>query len=286
MKIVCPSCTTSYDVTGAKLGAGGRVVRCAKCGNSWHATIAAANAPAEEEFNPDDWGLDSAADVAAEPAEAATMDGTILPPAVEHPAGSDDESEIIDGTRSRFEMNADSRSSRSRLGGFFQMSSRRRRRVIQQLVPAWLRPMVSGAPMLALAVSMFVVVLVAHQPIVRLVPDLASAYKLIGLDVNLRGLSFQKLQTFREFDDGSPVLVVEGTVVNMTNGIKSIPKIRLALRGTDAQEIYAWTVEPAAKRLRANGTVRFRTRIAAPPDSAADIHLRFIGDERQVATLK
>src|SRR5262245_28241444 len=37
MLIVCPNCTTSYQVEASSLGPAGRTVRCARCGNTWFA---------------------------------------------------------------------------------------------------------------------------------------------------------------------------------------------------------------------------------------------------------
>src|SRR5262245_53497474 len=37
MRIVCPSCNTSYEVSAASLGAEGRQVRCVRCRDVWHA---------------------------------------------------------------------------------------------------------------------------------------------------------------------------------------------------------------------------------------------------------
>lgn len=36
MILTCPSCDTRYSVDGSKFPATGRMVRCAKCGHSWH----------------------------------------------------------------------------------------------------------------------------------------------------------------------------------------------------------------------------------------------------------
>lgn len=44
MILTCPECTTRYFVEDSKLGPDGRTVRCANCGNSWHAE---AEAPLE-----------------------------------------------------------------------------------------------------------------------------------------------------------------------------------------------------------------------------------------------
>jgi predicted Zn finger-like uncharacterized protein len=50
MIITCPSCSTSYDIDGAALGAAGKTVRCASCGNKWHQ--AGAGAPPEPQQAP------------------------------------------------------------------------------------------------------------------------------------------------------------------------------------------------------------------------------------------
>jgi predicted Zn finger-like uncharacterized protein len=36
MIVTCPACSTRYNVNPRALGAAGRVVRCANCGNTWH----------------------------------------------------------------------------------------------------------------------------------------------------------------------------------------------------------------------------------------------------------
>jgi predicted Zn finger-like uncharacterized protein len=38
MQIVCPNCTTSYQIADAAIGANGRSVRCVRCQTVWHAT--------------------------------------------------------------------------------------------------------------------------------------------------------------------------------------------------------------------------------------------------------
>lgn len=135
---------------------------------------------------------------------------------------------------------------------------------------------VVGAGLFALALSLFAVAFSFRTEIVGRLPDLASLYALAGLDVNLRGLEFRDLRTFRELEDGAIVLVIEGTVENVTAQSAYVPAIRFALRSEDAQEIYAWVVEPRIRHLDRGETTRIRTRLASPPDLAADIHVRFI----------
>ena len=45
MYITCPSCSTSYDVDGTKIGREGRDVRCFNCGHTWHQYPVSAQPP-------------------------------------------------------------------------------------------------------------------------------------------------------------------------------------------------------------------------------------------------
>lgn len=136
------------------------------------------------------------------------------------------------------------------------------------------------------AIALGALAVTFRTPIVARMPDLAGLFQLAGLDVNLRGLEFRDLRTFREMEDGSIVLVIEGTIANIEKQPMPVPAIRLALRSEDAQEIYAWTMEPRLRRLDVGGTTRFRTRLSAPPDLAADIQVRFVERKQRQARLK
>ena len=49
-----------------------------------------------------------------------------------------------------------------------------------------------------------------------LLPQTATFYKMVGLEVNLRGLAFKDIKISNETVDGKPVLVIEGTIVGET----------------------------------------------------------------------
>ena len=44
----------------------------------------------------------------------------------------------------------------------------------------------------------------------RLLPQTATFYTMVGLEVNLRGLAFKDIKITNETVDGKPVLVIEG----------------------------------------------------------------------------
>src|SRR5262249_549820 len=74
MQIVCPNCTTAYDVPAAKFGGEGRSVRCARCRTVWMATagrepgrkVAAPGAAVVSEVEPRHAAVSSAPAAAAE----------------------------------------------------------------------------------------------------------------------------------------------------------------------------------------------------------------------------
>ncbi|NBN65535.1 DUF3426 domain-containing protein [Microvirga tunisiensis] len=143
-----------------------------------------------------------------------------------------------------------------------------------------------GVMILCLSVGLGAWLFFNRSLVVRQAPDLASLFEVIGYEVNLRGLEFRDLRTFREIEGGSAVLVVEGTIQNVTEDPVAVPAVRLALRGEDQQEIYAWTLVPRAVGLEPLSSTRFRTRLADPPETAADIQVRFIDRARQQAGLQ
>ncbi|MBG6174510.1 putative Zn finger-like uncharacterized protein [Labrenzia sp. EL_208] len=114
-----------------------------------------------------------------------------------------------------------------------------------------------------------------RDSMVKQSPDLASLFQIIGFDVNLRGLEFRNLRTFSEIEDGKKVLVVEGSIRNLLDEANAVPAVRLSIRNSDLQEVYAWTVEPRTKALNGFDETRFRTILADPPEEASDIQVRF-----------
>ena len=58
-----------------------------------------------------------------------------------------------------------------------------------------------------------------RNDVVRLLPQTASFYRLVGLDVNLRGLAFKDIKITYETVDAKPVLVIEGMIVGQSKEI-------------------------------------------------------------------
>lgn len=288
MLIVCPNCQTSYEIEAIRLGPGGRSVRCARCRTDWFAGSRVEAAPASYA----DAAPAMAGDVADEPPapfrsrpapfqieppdlewhsvepDASAADGTGVPAlAGDAPPLSPED---LDDAPVRPEGDL-------ALSEDIETVAARRARIAigepgNATVPArrgWL-----PATILVL-VAVLGALIAWRAAVVRLAPQTARAYAAIGLPVNLRGLVFDALKTSEEMQDGVPVLLVQGTIVNVANRPVEVPRLRFALRNAAGLEVYAWTALPPSPTVSAGETLPFRSRLASPPGDARDMVVRF-----------
>jgi hypothetical protein len=117
--------------------------------------------------------------------------------------------------------------------------------------------------------------IVLRGPIVGAAPGLASLYARLGFDVNLRGLDFGEVTSFRDNEAGRPGLVVGGEIRNASGAPKAIPPIRLVLLDDRDQEVLAWTAAAEQASVGIGGSARFQTRIVDPPEGARRVSVRF-----------
>ncbi len=153
---------------------------------------------------------------------------------------------------------------------------RARGKSLTRFLPKISQRRMTGAAIFLTSIAACVLVVTLRTPIVQRFPELAGLYQLAGLNVNLRGLEFRDLRIFREVESGAVILVIEGSIENVSHQAVFVPALRFSLRSEDAQEIYAWVVELKTHRLDVNRTTRFRTRLVSPPEMAKDVQVRFI----------
>jgi hypothetical protein len=122
--------------------------------------------------------------------------------------------------------------------------------------------------------------------VVALLPQTGSLYALIGLPVNLRGLAINDVKTAREAHDGVPVLVVEGTVANISRAPVEVPRLRFAVRSESGAEVYAWTALPPRSILSPGEEMPFHSRLASPPGEGRDVVVRFFSRRDIAAGLR
>ena len=303
MLIVCPTCATSYDVELASLQPNGRQVRCVRCRAIWRAApshadklLAAAEAIgpepqvaearvgafAEEPALPSadepvgDGGAWAAPDdmPAAEPA-AAEMDAGDPVAAVEVEAPSIAPVDLDDG-QPPIEIEADHAAEEDAepLEDIETYAARRNKRGFGR--PSWHWPL-SNLQSGILALIITNAILVGWRgDVVRILPQTASFYAMLGLPVNLRGLAFDSVATTTEQHEGVPILVVEGSVVNNTRKIVDVPRLKFVVRNAANEEVYSWTAVAPRATLPPGEVVAFRSRLASPPTDGRDVLVRFV----------
>ena len=125
-------------------------------------------------------------------------------------------------------------------------------------------------------------ILVGWRPeVVRALPQASSFYKLVGLSVNLGGLAFDGVATTTKQRDGVPVVVVGGNIINGTNTVADVPRLKFIVRNATRQEIYSWTALPSRTLLPPGEAASFRTDLVSPPPDTNDVLVRFV-DRRDI----
>jgi hypothetical protein len=122
-----------------------------------------------------------------------------------------------------------------------------------------------------------------RSDIVRTLPQMASFYAAVGLEVNLRNLAFSDVASHKDAQDGNPMLVVEGMIKNTSRGTVAVPRLRFAVRNKQGQEIYSWTALPARNVIAPGATMPFRSRLASPPAETHTVLVRFFNRRDLVA---
>ena len=288
MHIVCPHCTTSYAIDLATLGGVGRTVRCSRCKEVWLArpedvVEVAAAAPVTASTDSQDDTADEWERMAAE--GAAEAQDT---PVVDSPSISADwpaEGEVPVDWQSADELNQARSAWLSRLRNVFSF----RPTAAKQGAPrdlsgkALLSPPFAALPIACAAMGALVLALVIWRAdVVRLMPQTASFYKMVGLEVNLRGLTFKDVKITRETVEGKPVLVIEGVIVGETRKPVELPRLRFSVRDQQGTEIYAWNAVLEQAVLIPGERAWFKSRLASPPPEGRNIDVRFF-NKRDIA---
>lgn len=290
MHIICPHCTTSYAIDLAALGTTGRNVRCSRCKETWLArpedVVKAANpmvaaaggqtgdaddAAAEwDAMAREDDGLEQDAPVVDSPSISADW-----PEAADHNSESDDDWATVAGDHAE---DGDGRRPRflSKLRGLPPFPSFRLPKLPRLPAKTLARPSFAGLPAACAAMGALVLALIIWRAdVVRLLPQTATFYQLIGLDVNLRGLSFKDVKITRETVEGKPVLVIEGMITGETHKTVELPRLRFSVLDAKGTEVYAWNAVLEQQVLKPGEKAWFKSRLASPPPEGRHIDIRF-----------
>ena len=279
MHIVCPHCTTSYAIDLATLGTEGRTVRCSRCKEVWlarpeDAAEAKASALAMAEAGPEAANSGTAGEwnVLARQDDS----GARQAPVVDSPSISADWPADGEGSRVGRDWPSISRHDLEGAG-----AARQHHAWFQKLLRPQAGPRPPGKPFISLptvcaAMGALVLALVIWRvDVVRLVPQAAAFYKMVGLEVNVRGLAFKDVKITSETMEGKPVLVIEGVIVGLARKPVELPRLRFSVRDAQGAEIYAWNALLEQAVLNPGERAWFKSRLASPPPEGRNIDVRF-----------
>jgi len=272
MHIICPHCTTTYGIDLSTLGAAGRTVRCSRCKEVWLA-------------RPEDAvSIQALAPAMADGGDAAP--NPALATGGNDPAGSDiehhHETPVVESPSisAGWPVEVEVGSEPNRRDAL--KAARPRRSLLQRLKPSFGVPAVSLATVCAAMGALAVALLVWRNDVVRLLPQTAAFYNMVGMDVNLRGLSFKDVRVTSEDVEGKQVLVIEGVIVGQAKKPVELPRLRFSVRDAQGAEIYAWNAVLDQAVLKPGEKAWFKSRLASPPPEGRNIDVRFF-NKRDIA---
>jgi predicted Zn finger-like uncharacterized protein len=294
MHIICPHCTTSYAIDLATLGAAGRTVRCSRCKEVWlarpeDATNLAAPVPAMAEASAPAGTDDTAAEWEALARDEQTPEED--PPIVDSPSIAGDWPAAAGGEGAIQSGESDwaSVARRDALDG--QAAHPQRRSWFRKLfkpggaskpTPAGGKAFVSLPTACAAMGALVLALVIWRVDVVRLLPQTAAIYRMVGLEVNLRGLTFKDVKITTETVEGKAVLVIEGVIVGEARKPVELPRLRFSVRDAQGAEIYAWNAVLEQPVLRPGERAWFKSRLASPPPEGRKIDVRFFS-KRDIA---
>jgi len=254
MILSCPACSSRFKVNADQIGVAGRKVKCAKCGNAWHAT------PDQDE------------EASAQPGPASDEASDMLAGTAEDEAGTVGEADLPDEPPPFESFEA----MRAQMEG----GGRRRGRKAEA-EPA------RGSRLRALLPWLLLLLVVAgsvwggwtyRYSIVNTVPTAARLYAAAGVPINTvaPGLGIKGVTPSRRLEDGKSVLVVSGRVVNKTNTTRPVPALRVTLEGENGEAIVRWRVAANSAAIPPGGSTAFKAEKTDPPANARGVTVGFI----------
>jgi predicted Zn finger-like uncharacterized protein len=254
MLITCPTCASSYRIKAAKIGPEGRSVRCAACRETWFLT------PADAVPDEDEVGENPMAALASDPvADAAWMEAAM---AVRE-ATAEVEAPAAKGPTRRA---AGRRKEKGRFALPWIRSGARK---------SW---PVSPVALVGLALLATLPVLcLARSGVVSVMPRTAALFGAVGMPVNRRGLEIRDVVAFQSpaGEDRPGELVVEGDIVGVGRAARSVPMLNVTVSDAAGKPLKTFSTPAPRQALDGGESVRFRARLADPPNQGRVVDLRF-----------
>lgn len=118
----------------------------------------------------------------------------------------------------------------------------------------------------------------ARTEVVRLWPPAALFYETVGLPVDPpgAGLQLQNVRSEQRPDNGATLLVVEGQIINVSDAVRTVPKVRAVSLGFDRKPVQTWTIDTSSGQLLPGEIATFRST-QRDPGAVAEVMVTFEG---------
>jgi predicted Zn finger-like uncharacterized protein len=286
MILTCPSCGTQYAVKDGAIPEGGRKVRCAACGHSWHQEPelsgggdeqAAGAAEPQSPLATPGFGESIVPEPASEPGDpAAATTGYDGMPGEAEAAGYEPTepvppgAELVEGPTSvpvppGDEAWADPRSDEQDWDPEKEIPDAEEIRAVETETPGDRKRNWRMAALIGL-----VVVLAIVAALWFLAPD--SLRQRIGLAAAVPSpLQIAPGTPERQkLASGNELVMVSGRVINPSSKAQPVPPIQAELRDKGGQLLYSWTIAPPARTLEPGASATFNSAEVNVPPSGLD----------------
>lgn len=240
MILTCPECASRYFVDDSKVGAAGRVVRCASCGARWTAR----NEEALDLFEEP-----SAADLAGEP-NLTALDGASNP--------ADDPETPVDQLP----------------GEELPKVFRARADAERRLKEAKTAGIVWGG-MVAMMLLLMGGAWLYNIKIAKLWPSTAGAYAFVNHPVNTVGLVVEDLKAEPTMQNGHAAITITGVLRNITDHKVVTPPLRVALLNENGKRVAGKLAAAADPLIPPSQTRHFSVTLLDPPRTANTLEIGF-----------
>lgn len=127
----------------------------------------------------------------------------------------------------------------------------------------------------------------ARGPIMAYFPETASLYDVAGLmplesaavEEKLgEGLELRDVTSVTRLVDGQRTLLIEGSIVNVSDQPRPIPMIQASVTDATGQQLKQWLFSANGKELPPGGLTTFQTSTESPP-RGVNLNLTFVPEE-------
>ncbi len=115
-----------------------------------------------------------------------------------------------------------------------------------------------------------------RNQIVGLMPSVASAYHMVGIEVEQLGGGLELIDVRNEFaDQGQERLVVSGTIANVSDRVRPVPLLKIEFRDEDNEVVQNYIYPPEATELQPGERIEFKADVGEVVRTARRVDVTF-----------